>query len=162
MSREHNEFRVRMITQRAAPARTSGQEWHSHHRVSEPQFGYECIRNIGPRPYACCMLIGYARVAKADSDTSWQIEALKSEGVAEEDVYFDQGVSGLSRNRPGLRDALERSSAGDELVVFDLDRLGRNASGVREVLDKLERRGVTLRLIRGTVPTDWQKLDLDS
>ncbi|MBP7664636.1 MAG: recombinase family protein, partial [Shewanella sp.] len=73
------------------------------------------------------MLIGYARVSKADGSqtTDLQRDALLAEGVQEEHIYEDH-ASGKKDDRPGLSNCLKALLEGDTLIVWKLDRLGRD------------------------------------
>ncbi len=64
-------------------------------------------------------------------------------------------MTGTSRERPGLREALAAVRKGDVLVVTKLDRLARSLPDARDIADELTRKGVTLKL-GGSVydPTD--------
>ena len=77
------------------------------------------------------MLIGYARISKADGSQSLdlQIDALNVADVLEGQIYSDQ-ASGKKDDRPGLESCLKALRMGDVLVVWKLDRLGRTAPGV--------------------------------
>ena len=55
-------------------------------------------------------------------------------------------MSGTTRERPGLRQALAACRAGDELVVTKLDRLARSLPDARDSVDDLTRRHVKLNL----------------
>ena len=77
--------------------------------------------------------IGYARVSTVDQNMALQLEALRQAGV--EKVFRDQGVSGSLAERPGLDRCLEHLRAGDILVVWKLDRLGRSTRHVLAVID---------------------------
>src|SRR6056297_2576236 len=72
------------------------------------------------------MLIGYARVSKADGSQSLDLQrdALIEAGVAADGIYEDQ-ASGKRDTRPGLDACLKALRKGDVLVVWKLDRLGR-------------------------------------
>lgn len=72
------------------------------------------------------LLIGYARVSTTGQDLTAQRNALEALGVAAERVYVDHGLTGATRARPGLREALAACRAGDQLVVTKLDRLARS------------------------------------
>ena len=72
------------------------------------------------------MLIGYARVSKADGSQSLDLQrdALQAAGVDAGHVYHDC-ASGVRDDRPGLDSCLRALRPGDVLVVWKLDRLGR-------------------------------------
>jgi DNA invertase Pin-like site-specific DNA recombinase len=99
--------------------------------------------------------IGYARVSTDAQDLTAQRDALAALGVAPERVYVDHGLTGTSRARPGLREALAACRTGDELVVTKLDRLARSVPDARNIADELSARQVKLNL-GGAVhdPTD--------
>ena len=71
------------------------------------------------------MFVGYARVSLPDQQLALQEDALQRAGC--ERIYTDT-VSGQQTERPGLGTALEVLRAGDTLVVWKLDRLGRSLS----------------------------------
>lgn len=75
--------------------------------------------------------------------------------MAAERIYVDHGLTGTSRERPGLHQALAACRAGDTLVVTKLDRLARSLPDARAIADELTQRQVKLNL-RGSVhdPTD--------
>jgi DNA invertase Pin-like site-specific DNA recombinase len=81
------------------------------------------------------MKIGYARVSTEDQNLDLQMDALKKAGC--EKIFTDHGVSGISVNRTGLSQALAAVGAGDVLVVWKLDRLGRSLSFLIELIEKL-------------------------
>ena len=99
--------------------------------------------------------IGYARVSTDAQDLTAQRDALGALGVEPDRVYVDHGITGTSRDRPGLRQALAACRAGDELVVTKLDRLARSLPDARSIADELTGREVKLNL-GGSVhdPTD--------
>ena len=69
------------------------------------------------------MMIGYARVSTGEQNLVLQLDALRSAGC--ETIFEDTG-SGADGDRMGLAAALARCGAGDVLVVWKLDRLGRS------------------------------------
>jgi len=73
------------------------------------------------------VLIGYMRVSKADGSQvlDLQRDALIAAGVPSSRLYEDQ-ASGKQDNRPGLAACLKALREGDTLLVWKLDRLGRN------------------------------------
>jgi DNA invertase Pin-like site-specific DNA recombinase len=99
--------------------------------------------------------IGYARVSTDAQDLTAQRDALTALGVALDRIYVDHGLTGTSRARPGLREALAACRAGDQLVVTKLDRLARSVPDARDIADELTARQVKLNL-GGAVydPTD--------
>ena len=93
-----------------------------------------------------CTFIGYARCSTDRQDLAAQRAALEALGVAPERVYVDHGLSGTSRARPGLDQALAAVRAGDTLVVPKLDRLARSVPDARAIADQLVAREVKLQL----------------
>ncbi|MCX5044823.1 recombinase family protein [Aldersonia sp. NBC_00410] len=73
-------------------------------------------------------LIGYARVSTTDQNPQLQLDALAAAGV--DRVFTDHGVSGSKTSRPQLDAVLDYRRPRDTLVVWKLDRLGRNTQRV--------------------------------
>ena len=96
------------------------------------------------------MLIGYARVSKADGSQNLylQRDALRDAGVGSEHVYEDQ-ASGVREERPGLDACLKAAREGDVIVVYKLDRLGRNLRDLVNLVQEFADRGVGLRVLTG-------------
>ncbi len=92
------------------------------------------------------LMIGYARVSTDGQDLTAQRDALAALGVTPERIYFDHGLTGTNRARPGLREALAACRDGDSLVVAKLDRLARSVTGVRAIAEELTVRQVRLSL----------------
>ena len=90
--------------------------------------------------------IGYARCSTDKQDLSAQRAMLEELGVAPERIYMDRGLTGTTRARPGLDQALAAVRAGDTLVVPKLDRLARSVPDARQIADALVERGVKLAL----------------
>ena len=101
------------------------------------------------------MRIGYARVSPEAQDLTAQRTSLAPLGVALERISVDHGLSGASRDRPGLRETRAAGRAGDTLVVAQLDPLARSVPDARDIVDELTSRPVKLNL-GGSVrdPTD--------
>jgi DNA invertase Pin-like site-specific DNA recombinase len=97
----------------------------------------------------------YARVSTDAQDLTVQRDGLQALGVEADRIYVDHGLSGTTRTRPGLGEALAACRAGDELVVTKLDRLARSLPDARDIADDLTRRSVRLNL-GGSIydPTD--------
>lgn len=96
------------------------------------------------------MLIGYARISKADGSQSLdlQYDALTEAGVTATNIYEDQ-ISGKRDERPGLDACLKALRKGDVLVVWKLDRLGRNLRHLVNTVQDLSERGIGLRVLAG-------------
>ena len=96
------------------------------------------------------MLIGYMRVSKADGSqtTDLQRDALITAGVAAGHLYEDR-ASGKLDARPGLDAALKALREGDTLVVWKLDRLGRNLRHLVNTVHDLEKRGIGFKVLSG-------------
>lgn len=95
-------------------------------------------------------LIGYARVSTADQTPQAQIDALQGVGCAR---VFTEHASGADRNRPQLAAALDHLNAGDTLVVWRLDRLGRSMTDLLAIVTGLGERGVDLMSITEAIDT---------
>ncbi|MDR7161761.1 recombinase family protein [Arthrobacter sp. BE255] len=95
--------------------------------------------------------IGYARVSTAEQNSDLQHAALKAAGCHR--IFTDHGVSGSSASRPELDKMLEHLRDGDEVVVWKLDRLGRNTRNLLALIDDLERRGVHFRSVTEGIST---------
>jgi DNA invertase Pin-like site-specific DNA recombinase len=96
------------------------------------------------------VLIGYMRVSKADGSqvVDLQRDALVAAGVAVEQLYADR-ASGKRDDRPGMESCLKALRQGDTLVVWKLDRLGRNLKHLVDVVQGLNGRGVGLKVLTG-------------
>ena len=96
------------------------------------------------------MLIGYARVSKADGSQSLDLQqdALIAAGVDEDQIYSDL-ASGKKDERPGLKACLKALRAGDVFVVWKLDRMGRSLSHLVKTATVLSERGVGLKVLTG-------------
>ena len=96
------------------------------------------------------MLLGYARVSKADGSQSLDLQrdALVAAGVDPDGIYEDR-ASGAKEDRPGLEACVRALRDGDVLVVRKLDRLGRNLAHLVGTVQDLSDRGVGLRVLAG-------------
>ncbi len=96
------------------------------------------------------MLVGYIRVSKADKSqtTTLQRDALLAAGVDAAHVYDDH-ASGRRDYRPGLAACLKALRSGDTLIVWKLDRLGRNLHHLVNTVHDLTAHGVGLKVLTG-------------
>jgi len=97
------------------------------------------------------MFIGYARVSKSDDSQVFdlQTDALIESGVDKENIYTDK-MSGSKNDRPGLESCLKALRENDVLVVWRLDRLGRNLKNLIETVDNLTSRGIGFKVLSGS------------
>lgn len=96
------------------------------------------------------MLVGYARVSKADGSQTvdLQLDELIAAGVNKKQIYVDH-ASGKTDDRPGLESCLKALRQGDTLLVWKLDRLGRNLSDLVTLIDELRTRDIALKVLKG-------------
>lgn len=96
------------------------------------------------------MLVGYARISKTDGSQSLDLQrdALIAAGVSAEHIYEEQ-ASGAKDKRPVLEACLKALRKGDALLVWRLDRLGRNLRHLVNTVHTLTQRGVGLRVLSG-------------
>ena len=95
-------------------------------------------------------VIGYARVSTEDQNLDLQRDALERAGCGR--IYEDR-ASGARVARPGLALALEVARAGDQIVVWRLDRLGRSMTDLIALTRQLQDRGVELRSLTEGIDT---------
>lgn len=95
-------------------------------------------------------LIGYARGPKADGSQvhDLQRDALEQAGVESRNIYED-AASGKKEDRPGLTACLKALRRGDTLVVWKLDRLGRDLRHLVNLVDDLTKRNIGLKVLAG-------------
>lgn len=96
------------------------------------------------------MLVGYMRVSKADGSqsTSLQRDALVAAGVDEARIYEDL-ASGSKDDRPQLAECIRSLREGDTIVVWKLDRLGRDLRHLVNLVHQLTEDGIGLKVLTG-------------
>ena len=96
------------------------------------------------------MLIGYVRVSKADGSQTLapQRDALLAAGVDPSRIYEDL-ASGRHDARPGLTACLKALQPGNTLVIWKLDRLGRDLRHLVITAEDLRSRGIGLKVLTG-------------
>ena len=97
-------------------------------------------------------LVGYARVSTREERQvlDRQIDALTAAGC---EKIFDDRLSGVLADRPGLAACLAYLRAGDVLTVLDLDRLGRRARDLIGMIEDLEKQGVAFKALNSPMDT---------
>jgi DNA invertase Pin-like site-specific DNA recombinase len=96
------------------------------------------------------MLIGYVRVSKSDGSQvlDLQKDALKETGILEDWIYEDF-ASGRKDDRPGLKSCLKALQPGNTLVVWKLDRLGRDIKHLIQLTEELKNKNIGLKVLAG-------------
>jgi DNA invertase Pin-like site-specific DNA recombinase len=96
------------------------------------------------------VFVGYAAVSTKDSQASMQIKALKAAGCQR---IFTEKASGMQRDRPEFRAALESMGKGDTLVILKLDRLADSLKQLIETIEVIEEREIGFRSITESLDT---------
>lgn len=98
------------------------------------------------------MRYGYARVSTSDGRQTLdlQLDALRAAGCTK---IFEDRMSGVRSDRPGLRSLMEVAQAGDSVVVYKLDRLGRSVQGLLSAVIELQNRGVAFVSLTEAIDT---------
>ena len=96
------------------------------------------------------MKIGYIRVSRDKQTTALQEDAMKREQCAQ--VFTDK-MSGKRFDRPEFLKMLDVARAGDVIVVWRLDRLGRSLKQLIETVTMLGERGIELRSLKEHIDT---------
>lgn len=96
------------------------------------------------------MLVGYVRVSKSDGSQTLDLQqdALLEAGVDSGRIYEDL-ASGRKDDRPGLAACLKALQPGNTLVVWKLDRLGRDLKHLVGIVDTLNQQNVGLKVLAG-------------
>lgn len=109
--------------------------------------------NIAVTPlsgHAGARRIGYARVSTADQDLAPQLDVLRAKGC---DPIYSEHASGKHADRPELAQAMKALRAGDTLVVWRLDRLGRSLPDLIATVNELAGRGVAFESVTEAIDT---------
>ncbi len=96
------------------------------------------------------MNIGYARVSTREQNVALQVDALKAAGCTK---VLTEVASGATTERPVLTRLLDDVRAGDVIVIWKLDRLGRSLRHLIDVVSLLLEREVGLRSLNDPVDT---------
>lgn len=96
------------------------------------------------------MKLGYARISKTDGSQALDLQhdALVNAGVSPKHIYNDR-ASGKKDDRPGLANCLKALRGGDVLLVWKLDRLGRDLKHLVNTVADLSERGVGFKVLMG-------------
>lgn len=97
------------------------------------------------------MKIGYARVSTGLQNLNLQEDRLNQYGC---EKIFSDHISGSRSKRPGLDKAIEFARSGDTIVVWRLDRLGRNMEDLITLVNELNNRGVSFHSLEENITMD--------
>ncbi len=97
------------------------------------------------------MKIGYARVSTGLQNLNLQEDRLNQYGC---EKIFSDHISGAKSKRPGLDKAIEFARSGDTIVVWRLDRLGRNMADLITLVNELNERGVSFHSLEENITMD--------
>lgn len=97
------------------------------------------------------MKIGYARVSTDDQNLDLQIDALNVVGC--EQIYKEYASGKNTKARPELENCLKSLRAGDTLVVWRLDRLGRSLSDLVKIVTELEAKNIGFESLTEKIDT---------
>ncbi|EOD8514958.1 transposon DNA-invertase [Staphylococcus sp. HMSC059E03] len=97
------------------------------------------------------MKIGYARVSTGLQNLNLQEDRLNAYGC---EKIFSDHISGSKSKRPGLDKAIEFARSGDTIVVWRLDRLGRNMEDLIKLVNELNERGVSFHSLEENITMD--------
>ena len=97
------------------------------------------------------VLIGYARVSTGLQNLDLQIDALTQYGCVK--IFHDK-MSGSKKQRPGLEEALRYARQGDTIVVWRLDRLGRNMQDLIDLVNNLNDQSIGFHSLQENLTMD--------
>ena len=92
------------------------------------------------------MIYFYARVSTKEQNLARQLESAKSYRASIDEIFCDK-VSGKSFKRPEYERLKNTVVKGDEIIVKELDRLGRNKEQIKDELKWYREQGVIVRVL---------------
>lgn len=96
------------------------------------------------------MKIGYARISTRDQSLQLQVDALKSAGC---EKIYQEVASGAKTARPILDDLMKNIREDDTLIIWKLDRLGRNLVHLRQIVEELKNMGASFISLNESLDT---------
>lgn len=95
-------------------------------------------------------IIGYARVSTEGQELTAQLEQLESAGV---DKVFKEKASGVKEDRPQLAAMFDHLREGDTVVICKLDRIARSTKHLLKIVDDLEAKKVSFKVLNINLDT---------
>ncbi|MFJ7954195.1 recombinase family protein [Lysinibacillus sp. NPDC096418] len=96
------------------------------------------------------MNIGYARASTHDQTLNLQLDALTKADCIK---IFEEYESGKNKKRPELLSMFDMLREGDTVIVWKLDRIGRNTKHLIEISEEFERLGVNFISLKENIDT---------
>lgn len=90
--------------------------------------------------------IAYMRTSTDQQETAIQRADIEKHGF--DRIFTDEGISGKVRDRPELMKALDALQPGNEFIVWKLDRLGRSAVHLMQIIEGLSEKGINFVSLR--------------
>lgn len=92
------------------------------------------------------MIYGYARVSTQGQSLKEQMETLKEHGVENKNIFHEK-FTGTTTKRPVLNELISKLQNNDTVVVTKLDRLARKTNEAIELIERLMKMNVTIKVI---------------
>lgn len=108
-------------------------------------------------------IYGYTRIStnSTKQDNTRQIKGImdyaKSRNIDSGVKFFNDEITGKTFKRPAFDQLKNEVVAGDEIIIYQLDRLGRKKEGIKEALEWFKKRGVIVRVL--DIPTTLQDFE---
>ena len=110
-------------------------------KTTQPPDGLDLNGHTAPVPG---QILGYARVSSSSQNLDRQRAALHSAGATR---IWEDTITGATRDRPALNQALDYARDGDMLVVASMDRLARSVPDLHSIVSDLTDRGVAVQFL---------------
>ena len=99
------------------------------------------------------MLVGYARTSTFDQTAGYEAQERELLELGCEKIFKEHVSSVNVSERVNLKEALEFVREGDTLIVTKLDRLARSVPHLLEIVDALDAKGVSLKILNMDIDT---------
>jgi len=148
----------RRVHHRSLKQHPGGEKWPAGQRdrgvlqkhCTKPVCHWMACRRVVQQCVVMSELLGYARVSTAEQTAALQQDALRAAGCQR--IWSDT-ASGTRTDRPQLAAVFDQLRAGDTLVVWRLDRLGRSLPHLIETIGELQARGVGFKSVQESIDT---------
>lgn len=99
--------------------------------------------------------LGYIRVSTAEQNEARQVERMRENGIADEDMFIEKitGVASWTA-RPKLEECIKYARKGDTLYVESVTRLGRSLRGLLDIIEVLKQKQVELVSFKENIDTN--------